>query len=103
MKHENTQISKPPTNYIAWRHTLVLTLTGLAVFAVALTPSESWSPAWGNFFGAAAVAIGGLLATLNSYDLGKKETGAASWAFIVVGGFAIAGASSQAALAPACC
>lgn len=103
MKYESTNINTSSTKPLAWRHTLVLTLTGLAVFTVAVLPNETWSPAWGNFFGAAAVAIGGLLATLHAYDVGKRETGAASWAFIVVGGFAIAGASLQSALAPPCC
>lgn len=99
MKFESSEINKTPPRSLAWRHTLVLSLVGLGVFAAAFTENETWSPEWGNFFGAAFVAIGGLLATLNSLRVSEKETGAASWAFIVVGGFAIAGASLQMALA----
>ncbi|MEJ1193052.1 hypothetical protein [Pseudarthrobacter sp. CCNWLW207] len=98
MKLESPEINKTPRS-LAWRHTLVLSLVGLVVFASALMPNETWSPAWGNFFGAAFVAIGGLLATLNSLRVSEKETAAWSWSFIVVGGFAIAGASLQMALA----
>ncbi|MBD1541004.1 hypothetical protein G9E11_01785 [Arthrobacter sp. IA7] len=90
---------KNPKKSSALEKTLVLTLTGVAVFAIAVTPNGHWPAAWGNFFGAMAVAIGGLLAALDAYDVVSHETRPASWAFIVVGGFAIAGASLQMALA----
>jgi hypothetical protein len=78
---------------------MALVLTGLVVFAIAVMPNNTWSPEWGNFFGATLVAIGGLLATLHAQEVAENETGSASWAFLVVGGFAIAGASLQVALA----
>lgn len=99
MKLEPPNLENAPSKSLALRHVVVLSVGGLVVFAVALLPNATWSPSWGNFFGAAFVALGGLLATLNAYGVGKNETQAMSWSCIVVGGFAIAGASLQMALA----
>lgn len=78
---------------------LSLVLGGFFMFFVAALPNEQWSPAWGNFFGAAFVAVGGLLASLHTYKLVLDWAVPISWALIVMGGFAIAGASLQMALA----
>lgn len=99
MKVQPVVIDETPPRSVALRLTAVLVFTGLLVFFLAFIPNDTWSPEWGNFFGAAAVAIGGLLATLNSLGVQEKETGPWAWASIVVGGFAIAGASLQMALA----
>jgi hypothetical protein len=99
VKQESCQENKAPSESPTWQKTVVLGVTGLAVFGIAVMPNETWSPEWGNFFGATFVAVGGLLASLHAYEVAQNETGPASWAFIVVGGFAIAGASLQMALA----
>lgn len=80
---------------------VVVTLASLGSGLLATLPNERWSAAWGNFFGAFMVAVGGLLGCLNSSKALPETALPWSWACIVVGGFAIAGASLQMALAPA--
>lgn len=78
---------------------LQVVLPGVFVFLIAALPNDDWSAAWGNFYGAAFVAVGGLLASLHAYKLLPDWLVPLSWAFIVMGGCAIAGASLQMALA----
>lgn len=82
----------------ALTRTLQVVIPGLVVFWLAAMPNDNWSAAWGNFFGAAFVAAGGLLASLHAYKLVHDWAVPLSWALIVMGGFAIAGASLQMAL-----
>lgn len=60
--------------------------------------SFAWSALWGNFAGALLVGLGGIFGTLAAYDINKKETHPASWALVLGGGCAIAGAALRAAL-----
>lgn len=78
---------------------LVVTLTGLACGFLATLPQDRWSAAWGNFFGAAIVAVGGLFGCLREARVLPEHAVSWSWACVVVGGFVIAGASLQMALA----
>lgn len=78
---------------------LVVTLTGLATGLLATLPQERWSAAWGNFFGAAIVAVGGLFGCLREAKVLPEHSVSWSWACVVIGGFVIAGASLQMALA----
>ncbi|WP_214945289.1 hypothetical protein [Arthrobacter sp. ISL-85] len=75
-----------------------ITLIGLAMGLVALAPNDVWTPAWGNFFGALIVALGGLFGCLHASKLATERVVPLSWSCIVVGGFVIAGASLQMAL-----
>lgn len=78
---------------------VLIAIIGLAMGGVALIPNAQWPPAWGNFFGAFIVAVGGLLGCLHAANLGPERFVSWSWSCIVVGGFVIAGASLQTALA----
>lgn len=50
---------------------------------------------WGNFYGAAAVAIGGVMASLGDYNQSKNWK-AGGWACIIIGGACIAGSALKA-------
>lgn len=80
---------------------LVVGRIGLLTGVIAALPNYTWSASWGNFFGAAIVAVGGLLGCLNHANAVSDRMVTVSWACIVVGGCVIAGASLQAALLPA--
>ena len=77
---------------------LVISIVGLGTGLLAAVPQERWSAAWGNFFGAALVAIGGILGCLDHAKAVPGWVVTLSWACIAVGGSVIAGASLQAAL-----
>jgi hypothetical protein len=79
---------------------LVVTITGLGTGLLAALPQERWSAAWGNSFGAAIVAVGGLIGCLREAKAIPESAVTWSWACVVVVGFVIAGASLQMALAP---
>lgn len=80
---------------------LVVGGVGLGTGALAAVPQETWSASWGNFLGAALVAVGGILGCLHHAKATSDLVATVSWACIVVGGCVIAGASLQAALMPA--
>lgn len=80
--------------------TAVVTFWGFAAGTAAAVPQGTWSASWGNFFGAAIVAVGGVLGCLHHAKVASDRWVTLSWACIVIGGFVIAGASLQAALAP---
>lgn len=80
---------------------VVVTIASLASGALATVPNERWSAAWGNFFGALLVAMGGAIGCLLATKTLPEKASAWSWALVVVGGFAIAGASLQMVLFPA--
>jgi hypothetical protein len=71
---------------------------GVAMGLVAYWPNKTWSAAWGNFFGALIVALGGLIGCLHAARLVPERILSWSWSLVVVGGFVIAGASLKAAL-----
>lgn len=77
---------------------LVISIVGLGSGILAALPQERWSAAWGNFFGAAIVAIGGILGCLDHAKAAPNWVVTLSWSCIAVGGCVIAGASLQAAL-----
>lgn len=81
---------------------IFVSTTAVAVFTsfVAATPNGTWPAAWANFFGAAFVALGGLIGGLHAASVVSTRWVPWSWACIVVGGFVIAGACLQMAMPP---
>lgn len=81
------------------KFTGVVVLCAVAGFLLSAFPNKYTSAEWVNFMGALAVAIGGVFGCLSTYDILVKETRPATWAFVVLGGAIIAGASVRMAVA----
>ncbi|WP_420178539.1 hypothetical protein [Paenarthrobacter sp. TA1.8] len=103
MNRESAQATAVSPKVRARKLTLALTGVGVFIFFWTLFPNGHWPAASGNFIGALLVAAGGLLATLNALEVGREKINPWSYSFIVVGGFAIAGAALQSIIWPPTC